>query len=49
MHSDLLGQSEAMTRAMWHIDRGELREAREVLGEELQRRERTREQRKVTA
>lgn len=49
MHSDLIGQREAMTRAIFHIDKGHLREAREVLTEELQRRERTREQRKGAA
>ena len=49
MHADLIGQREAITRAVWHIDKGELREAREVLDEELKRRERTREQRKGAA
>ena len=49
MHADLLSQREAIKRAIWHIDRGELREAREVLDEELQRRDRTRPQRKGQA
>lgn len=48
MHADLIGQREAMTRAIFHIGKGDLRKALEVLTEELQRRERTREQRKVT-
>lgn len=49
MHADLVRQREAIKRAIWHIDRGELREAREGLDEELQCRDRTRQQRKGRA